>query len=74
MLALDPELISPPVVLYPKQLAFAKDGVKVVGGTDSGHRVVYDLEGTVASCTNDNWHYVAIAGSTAEQASNILLW
>jgi hypothetical protein len=42
------ECISPPLVVYPRQLAFIEGGSRVVGGTDSGCAIVYDLnKGTI---------------------------
>ncbi|KAK7029486.1 hypothetical protein VNI00_014519 [Paramarasmius palmivorus] len=35
---------APSVVLYPRQVTFAENNTKAVGGTDSGHAVLYDLK------------------------------
>ncbi|KAJ8089799.1 hypothetical protein PM082_018375 [Marasmius tenuissimus] len=84
------DVSSPALVLFPKQLAFIDCGDGVVAGTDAGHAVVYDLgrsqikqrlvyrKGglvqTVAAYENDEWVYVAIAGSGAETESDVLLF
>lgn len=33
----------PPVVLFPKVTTFAEDSVTLIGGTDSGHAIAFDV-------------------------------
>ncbi|EEB94379.1 hypothetical protein MPER_06818, partial [Moniliophthora perniciosa FA553] len=84
------ESSSPPVVFYPKQVVFAEGGSKVVGGTDSGHVAVYDIEGaklvqklpysrgglvqSVATYGDNSQVFVALAGSTAEKPADVIIW
>ncbi|KAK7032098.1 hypothetical protein VNI00_013477 [Paramarasmius palmivorus] len=81
---------APVIVPYPKQVAFVGNGEWIVAGTDSGHAAVYDVETaklvqklmypkgglvqTIACCAHDDWSYVAIAGSTSEQPSDVIIW
>ncbi|KAF9025484.1 hypothetical protein BDZ89DRAFT_1040530 [Hymenopellis radicata] len=81
---------DPPLVRYPKQVAFVEGSKLVVGGTDRGKANVYDtaskqLVGTldyplgglvqpVATCSTEELSYIAIAGSTLQQPSRVLIW
>ncbi|KAF9025508.1 hypothetical protein BDZ89DRAFT_921436, partial [Hymenopellis radicata] len=81
---------DPPLVRYPKQVAFVEGSKLVVGGTDRGKANVYDtaskqLVGTldyplgglvqpVATCSTEELSYIAIAGSTLQQPSSVLIW
>ncbi|KAE9383058.1 WD40 repeat-like protein, partial [Gymnopus androsaceus JB14] len=79
-----------PVVLFPKQVAFAENDAKIVGGTDKGKAVVYDSQlGTVVQILEypkgglvqpvsvsflHDGHYIAIAGSSSQQPSDVILF
>ncbi|KAJ3753453.1 hypothetical protein EV360DRAFT_87781 [Lentinula raphanica] len=79
-----------PAVLYPKQVVFGESERVIVGGTDRGCALVYDVEsegiiqklgypaGTlvqpVTTCTLPGRHLVAIAGSTQEQPADVILF
>ncbi|KAF9032302.1 hypothetical protein BDZ89DRAFT_1131431 [Hymenopellis radicata] len=81
---------DPPLVRYPKQVAFVEGSKLVVGGTDRGKANIYDtaskqLVGTldyplgglvqpVATCSTEELSYIAIAGSTLQQPSSVLIW
>ncbi|KAK7024409.1 hypothetical protein VNI00_015372 [Paramarasmius palmivorus] len=84
------ERSAPTTVLSPKQVRFVERGCKLIAGTDSAHAAMYDVEKgkleqklvyprgglvqTVASGQDSDWSYVAVAGSTAEQPSDIIIW
>ncbi|KAL0575486.1 hypothetical protein V5O48_006490 [Marasmius crinis-equi] len=81
---------SPPVVRFPKQIAFTPQGDCLVAGTDSGKAVVYEIKsgkaiqsldypkgGLVQTVTTCGWGescYVAIAGSASQQTSEVIIW
>ncbi|KAJ3831798.1 WD40-repeat-containing domain protein [Lentinula raphanica] len=79
-----------PAVLYPKQVVFGESERVIVGGTDRGCALVYDVESEgviqtlrypsgslvqpVSTCTLPGRHLVAIAGSTQEQPADVILF
>ncbi|KAH7873339.1 WD40-repeat-containing domain protein [Lentinula edodes] len=79
-----------PLVFFPKQVAFGESETIVVGGTDRGFALVYDVESEemvqklsyprgnlvqpVATFTLPGRHLIAIAGSTQEQPSDVVLF
>ncbi|KAJ3846144.1 hypothetical protein EV368DRAFT_89501 [Lentinula lateritia] len=79
-----------PLVFFPKQVAFGEADTIVVGGTDRGFALVYDVESEemvqklsyprgnlvqpVATLTLPGQHLIAIAGSTQEQPSDVMLF
>ncbi|KAJ3900217.1 hypothetical protein F5879DRAFT_925616 [Lentinula edodes] len=80
----------PPVVLFPKVAMFAEDGITLIGGTDSGHAIAFDVgDGTqiqqleypkgglvqpVAASTVENGFLVAIAGSALEIPADVVVF
>ncbi|KAK1234361.1 hypothetical protein PQX77_002435 [Marasmius sp. AFHP31] len=82
--------ISRPVVPYPRQLTLTEGGTRFVTGTDSGYAIVYRMDRlsveqkliypknglvqTVASYSDDDWTYIAIAGSSGGQDQDVLLY
>ncbi|KAJ3834736.1 WD40-repeat-containing domain protein [Lentinula raphanica] len=81
---------GPPVVLFPKVSTFAENGNILVGGTDSGRAIVFDVSSgaqiqqldypkgglvqPVAACTIEDGFLVAIAGSTLEHPADVLIF
>ncbi|KAJ3833536.1 WD40-repeat-containing domain protein [Lentinula raphanica] len=79
-----------PAVLYPKQVIFGESERVIVGGTDRGCALVYDVESErviqtlkypagslvqpVSTYTLTGRHLVAIAGSTQEQPADVILF
>ncbi|KAJ3797279.1 WD40-repeat-containing domain protein [Lentinula boryana] len=79
-----------PVVSFPKQVAFGELETIVVGGTDRGCALVYNIESEevvqrlsypggslvqpVSTFTLPGCHLIAIAGSTQEQPSSVILF
>ncbi|KAJ3746903.1 WD40-repeat-containing domain protein [Lentinula raphanica] len=79
-----------PVVFYPKQVVFGESESIVVGGTDRGCALVYDVESEriiqtlqypggnlvqpVSTFTLPGRHLIAVAGSTQEQSSDVILY
>ncbi|KAJ3924631.1 MAG: hypothetical protein NXY57DRAFT_1044773, partial [Lentinula lateritia] len=81
---------EPPIISYPKQVAFAENGTKIVAGTDRGKVLIYNTESgqldqtliyvkgnlvqPVAAASFDGMHYIAAAGSTLKMPSEVLVW
>ncbi|KAL0057660.1 hypothetical protein AAF712_015688 [Marasmius tenuissimus] len=79
---------SPPIVRFPKQVAFTTEGESLVAGTDLGKAIVYDIKsgretqslvyprgGLVqTTCTFGDACYIAIAGSASQQLSEVVIW
>ncbi|KAJ3876985.1 hypothetical protein F5051DRAFT_441023 [Lentinula edodes] len=79
-----------PLVLFPKQVVFGESETIVVGGTDRGCVLVYDVETEeviqrlnypdgslvqpVSTFTVPGRHLIAIAGSTQEQPAHVILF
>ncbi|KAJ3766492.1 WD40-repeat-containing domain protein [Lentinula raphanica] len=79
-----------PVVFYPKQVVFGESERIIVGGTDRGCALVYDVESEgiiqslkypsgnlvqpVSTFTLPGRYLVAIAGSTQEQPADVILY
>ncbi|KAJ3723893.1 WD40-repeat-containing domain protein [Lentinula raphanica] len=77
-------------IQHPCQVAFVEDGHKIVAGTDQGKVLIFDSDTghleqtvmhpkskmvqTVATCTVSNGHYMAIAGSSPNQTSDVIVW
>ncbi|KIK50813.1 hypothetical protein GYMLUDRAFT_125164, partial [Collybiopsis luxurians FD-317 M1] len=81
---------EPVLISVPKNIQFSDYGTTVVGGTDRGSALVYDVENgrviqtlsyhrgglvqAVATSTKENDFLVAIGGSNANQACDVILW
>ncbi|KIK53054.1 hypothetical protein GYMLUDRAFT_250643 [Collybiopsis luxurians FD-317 M1] len=81
---------EPVLISVPKNIQFSDYSTTVVGGTDHGSALVYDVENgrviqtlsyhhgglvqAVATSTKENDFLVAIGGSNANQACDIILW
>ncbi|KAJ3769378.1 WD40-repeat-containing domain protein [Lentinula raphanica] len=79
-----------PVIRFPKVATFAEDGAILVGGTDSGHAVIFDVTNgsqiqelnypkgglvqPVAACTSQEGFLIAIAGSTIENPAEVVIY
>ncbi|KAJ3968600.1 WD40-repeat-containing domain protein, partial [Lentinula raphanica] len=79
-----------PVIRFPKVAAFAEDGIALVGGTDSGYAVVFNITSgnevqrlsypkgglvqPVAACTSKDGYMIAIAGSAMETPADVLIY
>ncbi|KAL0057685.1 hypothetical protein AAF712_015663 [Marasmius tenuissimus] len=82
--------VTPISIHYCTQLALLEDGKRVVAGTDADYAVIYRIDSsepeqileypkgglvqTVTGFHDDNYEYVAMAGSTAEEPSHVLLF
>ncbi|KAL0575667.1 hypothetical protein V5O48_006298 [Marasmius crinis-equi] len=80
----------PPIVRFPKQVAFTGGGDLLVAGTDNGKAIVYDIssgkvfqslpytrEGlvqSVATHVTGEICYIAVAGSATQQSSDVVIW
>ncbi|KAJ3756790.1 WD40-repeat-containing domain protein, partial [Lentinula raphanica] len=72
------------------QVAFVENGRKTVAGTDQGKVLIFDSDAghleqtlmhprgkmvqTVATCTVPTGHYVAMAGSSSNSSSDVVIW
>ncbi|KAL0572176.1 hypothetical protein V5O48_009789 [Marasmius crinis-equi] len=81
---------GPPIVRFPKQVAFTLEGDLLVAGTDAGKAIVYDtrsgkatqslkyprggLVQSVAAGSTRESCYVAVAGSASQQPSDVIIW
>ncbi|KAJ3855432.1 WD40-repeat-containing domain protein [Lentinula lateritia] len=79
-----------PIVRYPKVATFAEDGKVLVGGTDNGRALVFDvmsgsrvqelaypkggLVQPVAACTCKDGFLIAMAGSVTESPADLVLY
>ncbi|KAJ3964836.1 hypothetical protein EV361DRAFT_811602 [Lentinula raphanica] len=77
-------------VRHPCQVAFVEDGRKIVAGTDQGKVLIFDgdvglleqtlmypggkMVQTVATCTGPHGHYVAMAGTSSGEPSDVIVW
>ncbi|KAL0562762.1 hypothetical protein V5O48_019317, partial [Marasmius crinis-equi] len=80
----------PPIVRFPKQVAFTSEGDLIVAGTDAGRAVVYETKSgkavqslsyprgglvqSVAMGTSGGSCYIVIAGSTSQQVPDVIIW
>ncbi|KAJ3887130.1 hypothetical protein GG344DRAFT_81035 [Lentinula edodes] len=79
-----------PVVMFSKTVAFGESENVIVGGTDRGHALIYEvnmeellqtltyprggLVQPVTTITLPDRHLIAIAGSTAQQSADVILF
>ncbi|KAJ4475986.1 hypothetical protein C8J55DRAFT_490266 [Lentinula edodes] len=79
-----------PVVMFSKTVAFGESKNIIVGGTDRGHALIYEvnteellqtltyprggLVQPVTTITLPDRHLIAIAGSTAQQSADVILF
>ncbi|KAH7880261.1 WD40-repeat-containing domain protein [Lentinula edodes] len=79
-----------PVVMFSKTVAFGESENIIVGGTDRGHALIYEvnteellqtltyprggLVQPVTTITLPDRHLIAIAGSTAQQSADVILF
>ncbi|KAJ4489574.1 WD40-repeat-containing domain protein [Lentinula edodes] len=79
-----------PVVRFPKVATFSEDGAVLIGGTDRGHAMVFDVQSganvqplkyakgglvqPVAACTSKKGFLAAIAGSTMETSAEVVIY
>ncbi|KAJ3769382.1 WD40-repeat-containing domain protein, partial [Lentinula raphanica] len=79
-----------PVVFYPKQVVFGESESIIVGGSDHGCALVFDVESErliqtlqypggnlvqpISTCTLPGRHIIAIGGSTQEEPAAVVLY
>ncbi|KAJ3892064.1 WD40-repeat-containing domain protein [Lentinula edodes] len=81
---------DPVVVRFPKVATFSEDGAVLIGGTDKGHAMVFDVQSgakvqplkyakgglvqPVAACISKKGFLAAIAGSTMEIPAEVVIY